>query len=73
MGEEPHDAQLTPAEDAVLRLLADGLTNSAIGDRLGKRPATVKLQVASILRKLGVHSRAAAAVWWVRQQAGENG
>jgi two-component system nitrate/nitrite response regulator NarL len=59
--------RLTRAEREVLRLLAEGLTNPEIGACLGKQTATVKFQVASIMRKLGVHTRAAAAVWWVRR------
>jgi DNA-binding NarL/FixJ family response regulator len=52
---------LTPREAHVLRLLADGLTNEAIAVRLGLAPKTVRNQVSTILTKLGVHTRAAAA------------
>jgi pimeloyl-ACP methyl ester carboxylesterase/DNA-binding CsgD family transcriptional regulator len=53
---------LTPAEAAVLRLVAQGLDNRAIADRLGKREKTVRNQVSSIFDKLGVRSRAEAIV-----------
>ncbi|WP_037283873.1 alpha/beta fold hydrolase [Rubellimicrobium mesophilum] len=56
------EAGLTPAEKAVLRLVAEGLDNQAIADRLGKREKTVRNQVSVILDKLGVHSRAQAIV-----------
>lgn len=53
---------LTPAELAVLRLVAQGLDNFAIASGLGKSQKTVRNQVSSIFDKLGVHTRAAAIV-----------
>jgi pimeloyl-ACP methyl ester carboxylesterase/DNA-binding CsgD family transcriptional regulator len=53
---------LTPAERDVLHLMAQGLDNQAIADRLGKSEKTVRNQVSSILDKLEVHTRAAAIV-----------
>jgi pimeloyl-ACP methyl ester carboxylesterase/DNA-binding CsgD family transcriptional regulator len=53
---------LTPAEREVLRLVAQGLDNHAIAERLHKREKTVRNQVTSILDKLGVRTRAAAIV-----------
>lgn len=53
---------LTPAEQAVLRLVAQGLDNAAIASRLGKSEKTVRNQVSSIFDKLGVRTRAAAIV-----------
>ncbi|MBP7002080.1 alpha/beta fold hydrolase [Amaricoccus sp.] len=55
-------AGLTPAEAAVLDLMAAGLDNRAIAARLGKREKTVRNQVSTILDKLGVESRAQAIV-----------
>ncbi len=52
---------LTNREREVLALLAQGLTNRQIAERLVTSPNTVKKQVVSILSKLGVHTRAAAA------------
>lgn len=60
---------LTPSEQAVLQLLAQGLDNHAIADRLGKQEKTVRNQVSAIFAKLGVHSRA-EAVARVRDAAG---
>jgi DNA-binding CsgD family transcriptional regulator len=54
-------AGLTPREREVLELVADGLTNREIADRLVVSPHTVHRHVANILRKLGLPSRAAAA------------
>lgn len=59
---------LTPAEREVLRLLAQGLDNGAIAQRLSKSEKTVRNQVSSIFDKLGVHTRAEAIVY-VRDRA----
>ena len=55
---------LTPAERNVADLVAGGLTNPEIAARLGVSAGTVKGHVSSVLRKLGVRTRAelAAAV-----------
>jgi DNA-binding CsgD family transcriptional regulator len=52
---------LTPREHEVLVLLSDGLTNPQIAARLAISPRTVQTYMASILRKLKVPSRVAAA------------
>jgi two-component system nitrate/nitrite response regulator NarL len=51
---------LTPREEQVLQLLADGLTNRRIGERLGISEHTAKFHVNSILGKLGARSRGEA-------------
>ncbi|MFZ3475876.1 response regulator [Streptomyces sp. 4.24] len=48
---------LTDRERSVLRLIALGLTNAAIGDQLGVSEATVKGSVAQIFTKLGLVGR----------------
>ncbi|MFI5983414.1 response regulator [Streptomyces sp. NPDC051555] len=50
-------ATLTDRERSVLRLLALGLTNAAIGERLGVTEATVKNHVAQLFGKLGLTGR----------------
>jgi DNA-binding NarL/FixJ family response regulator len=60
------DAALTPRESEVLRLLAEGADNAAIGAALSISPHTVKQYVANIFEKLGVRSRVQAAVHAVR-------
>lgn len=57
---------LTAREEAVLRLIAQGADNVAIGHDLSISPHTVKQHVTNIFEKLGVHSRVQAAVYAVR-------
>ena len=58
---------LTPRENEILSLLAEGQSNKVIARNLGISDGTVKLHVKAILRKLGVHSRVEAAVIAVEQ------
>ncbi len=51
---------LTPRELDVLVLIADGLTNASIADRLSIAPATVKTHVENLLHKLEASDRAHA-------------
>ena len=62
--ERPDDLveTLTPREWEVLQLLADGLTNRAIAQRLGISDHTVKFHVNAVLGKLGAQSRTEAVV-----------
>jgi DNA-binding NarL/FixJ family response regulator len=57
---------VTKREREVLALLADGLTNRQIAERLVLSEHTVHRHVTNILRKLGLPSRAAAAAHAVR-------
>jgi pimeloyl-ACP methyl ester carboxylesterase/DNA-binding CsgD family transcriptional regulator len=54
------EAELTPAEQSVLRLLAEGHDNQAIASRLGKSEKTVRNQLSVVFQKLGVKNRAQA-------------
>ncbi|RZU63368.1 response regulator [Zhihengliuella halotolerans] len=60
----PREA-LTAREEDVLVLLAAGLTNNEIGERLHLALGTVKTHVAAILAKIGVRNRVEAAMWAV--------
>jgi DNA-binding CsgD family transcriptional regulator len=57
---------LTRRELDVLRLLADGRTNSAIADALVISPGTVKFHTGRILRKLHAANRAEAVSRYLR-------
>ncbi|TMC07614.1 MAG: response regulator transcription factor [Chloroflexi bacterium] len=58
---------LTPREREVLRLVVEGYANKQIARRLAITEKTVKTHVSSILQKLGVADRTAAAVLAIRQ------
>lgn len=58
----PGDERLTERELQVLGLIAHGLTNREIGERLGIAPGTAKIHVERILAKLGVVDRTQAAL-----------
>jgi DNA-binding NarL/FixJ family response regulator len=64
--EEPGVEQLTEQERRILDLLADGLTNRQIGERLYLAEKTVKNYVSNLLMKLGMHRRTEAAVYAAR-------
>ncbi len=53
---------LTPQERRILELVAEGLTNRQIGEKLFLAEKTVKNYVTSILTKLGLERRTQAAV-----------
>ncbi|GGS20461.1 DNA-binding response regulator [Streptomyces aureoverticillatus] len=53
---------LTPRELEVLRLLATGLTNTELADRLHLSPTTVKTHISRILQKLDLRDRVQAVV-----------
>jgi DNA-binding NarL/FixJ family response regulator len=59
-------ARLSPQEERILTLVADGRTNKEIGDELHLAEKTVKNYVSSILSKLEVVRRAEAAAYLAR-------
>lgn len=53
---------LSPQESRVLDLIADGITNREIAERLGLAEKTIKNYVSRMLAKLGLETRTQAAV-----------
>jgi pimeloyl-ACP methyl ester carboxylesterase/DNA-binding CsgD family transcriptional regulator len=60
------DATLSDREVEVLRLVANGMSNEEIADRLALSPHTVHRHVANVRAKLGQPSRGAAAAAAIR-------
>lgn len=60
----PH--ALSPREVEVIAQIVDGKSNRDIAENLYISPRTVANHVASIMNKLGVNSRTAAAAWAIR-------
>ena len=61
--DDPRFGSLQLRERQVLALIAEGLTNRQIGERLGLAEKTVKNYVSGLLRKLGLERRTQAAVY----------
>ena len=60
--EDPRYAALSPQERRILELIAEGMTNRQIANRLFLAEKTVKNYVSSLLAKLGLERRTQAAV-----------
>jgi DNA-binding NarL/FixJ family response regulator len=65
-------AALTPQERQILNLIAEGMTNRQIGERMYLAEKTVKNYVSSVLAKLGMERRTEAAVFAARLAEHEN-
>ena len=59
-------ARLSPQEERILALVADGQTNKEIGEELHLAEKTVKNYVSGLLAKLGFERRTQAAVYGAR-------
>jgi DNA-binding CsgD family transcriptional regulator len=64
----PPLATLTPREREVAVLVAEGLSNAEIAERLALTPGTIGNHLGNIMRKLGARNRVQVAVWSVRQE-----
>ena len=61
------ESGLTPREIEILCLLADGLDNTAIAERLTVTKRTIQNHISNIYGKLGVTSRVEAILYAIRQ------
>ena len=66
-------SSLTPTETAVVELLAQGLTNPQIAERLFISRATVKTHLIHVFNKLGVSTRSQLAADATRHYAASDG
>lgn len=68
---EPNSQLLSEREDEVLALVAQGMTNAQIAERLVLSENTVKFHLQNIYQKLGVGNRTeAAAIYFLQQRGG---
>ncbi|WP_049976337.1 LuxR C-terminal-related transcriptional regulator [Azospirillum sp. B506] len=63
---------LTPRQNEVLALIAEGQRSGVIAARLGVGPGTVKQHITAILRALKVANRAGAVTWWLQHGEGRH-
>jgi DNA-binding NarL/FixJ family response regulator len=71
-GSNDNDAvQMTPREREVINLIAEGLSNKAIGKRLHISVHTVKSHLRNIMEKLTLHSRLQIAAYAHKRDAAE--
>jgi two-component system, NarL family, response regulator DevR len=72
--EEDEAVSLSKQEQAILELIAEGLTNRQIGERMFLAEKTVKNYVSNMLGKLGMSRRAEAAAYAARlaERRGKN-
>lgn len=63
---ESRSSDLSARELEVAALVADGLGNRAIAERLFLSPRTVEKHIEHLMNKIGVDSRAAVAAWHAR-------
>jgi DNA-binding CsgD family transcriptional regulator len=62
-GRAPSSVELTPTEERVARLVADGKSNREVAKALFLTVRTVEWNLGRIYRKLGVRSRTELARW----------
>jgi len=67
--QEWDDASLTPREQEILTLVAQGERNRSIATSLGLSEHTVKLHVHHIFGKIGVSNRTSATHWYMSRKA----
>jgi len=69
VAKDPISPELSPREKTILRCLIEGDSNKSIGRKMDIAEATVKVHIKAILRKIRVHNRTQAAIWWINKEA----
>ena len=64
-------ARLTAREKQILRMIANGLSRTAIAERLCRSPMTIDNHRKSILKKLGIHDRVELVRYAIAEGLGE--
>jgi two-component system response regulator NreC len=64
-------ALLTPRERQVLRMIANGMSRTAIAEQLCRSPMTIDNHRKSILKKLGIHDRVELVRYAIAEGLGE--
>ncbi len=59
-------SELTPRETEIVRLIAEGLSNQQIAERLFLSNGTVRNHISAILEKTGLEHRTQIAVMWLK-------
>jgi DNA-binding NarL/FixJ family response regulator len=67
--QDPISPELSPREKTILRCLIEGDSNKSIGRKIDISEATVKVHIKAILRKIRVHNRTQAAIWWINNES----
>ena len=62
--------RLTPRQSQILSLIAAGLSDREVGERLGLAHRTVRTHLDRLLREHGLHTRTEAVTAWLRGQQG---
>lgn len=60
-------SELTPREIEVVRLIAEGLSNQQIAEKLFLSNGTVRNHISTILEKTGLEHRTQIAIMWLKQ------
>lgn len=59
---------VSPREEEILSLIADGFTDKEIAARLGMRRRTVRTHLERLYARHGLHNRAGALTVWLRSR-----
>jgi DNA-binding CsgD family transcriptional regulator len=59
---------MSPRQEEILNLIADGFTDKEIALRLGLRQRTVRTHLERLYARHGLHNRAGALTIWLRSR-----